>query len=71
MAFGTMVQVINKNNGRSITVRINDRGPFTFGRVIDLTPGGANQLGFSDLAPVDLTVLSVPVKSTLPGWLPN
>ena len=71
LPFDTMVQVTNKNNGRSITVRINDRGPFTFGRVIDLTPGGANQLGFSDLAPVDLTVLSVPVKSTLPRWLPN
>ena len=66
LLFGTMVQVINKNNGRSITVRINDRGPFTFGRVIDLTPAGANQLGFSDLAPVDLTVLSIPAKSTSP-----
>ena len=30
-----MVQVTNKNNGRFITVRINDRGPFTLGRVID------------------------------------
>jgi rare lipoprotein A len=64
--FGTMVQVINQKNGRSITVRINDRGPFTFGRVIDLTPAGASQLGFSDLAPVDLTVLSIRVKTTLP-----
>ena len=71
LPFGTMVQVANKNNGRSITVRINDRGPFTLGRVIDLTTGGAGQLGMSDLAPVDLTVLSVPVKSTLPRWLLN
>jgi rare lipoprotein A len=66
-----MVQVTNKNNGRSITVRINDRGPFTLGRVIDLTTAGAGQLGMSNRAPVDLTVLSVPVKSTLPKWLPN
>ena len=43
----------------SITVRINDRGPFTFGRVIDLTLAGASQLGFSDLAPVALTVIPV------------
>ena len=71
LPFGTMVQVTNKNNGRSITVRINDRGPFTLGRVIDLTTGGAGQIGMSDLAPVDLTVLSVPLKSTLPRWLSN
>ena len=71
LPFGTVVQVTNKNNGRSVTVRINDRGPFTLGRVIDLTLAGAGQLGFSDLATVDLTVLSVPVKLTLPKWLPN
>ena len=71
LPFGTMVQVTNKNTGRSVTVRINDRGPFTLGRVIDLTLAGAGQLGFSDLATVDLTVLSVPVKSTHPKRLPN
>ena len=58
LPFGTMVQVTNRDNGRSITVRINDRGPFLRGRVIDLAPADASQLGFSDLAPVDLTVLS-------------
>ena len=47
-----MVQVINTNNGRIITVRINDRGPFTRGRVIDLTRDETNQLGFTNLAPV-------------------
>jgi rare lipoprotein A len=66
LPFGTMVQVTNKNNARSITVRINDRGPFTLGRVIDLTPAGAGDLGMSSLAPVDLTVLSVPIKSRFP-----
>ena len=66
LPFGTMVQVINRDNGRSITVRINDRGPFLRGRVIDLAPADASQLGFSDLAPVDLTVLSMPVKSAFP-----
>jgi peptidoglycan lytic transglycosylase len=71
LPFGSMVQVTNKNNGRSVTVRINDRGPFILGRVIDLTTTGAGQLGMSNLAPVDLTVLSVPVKPTFPRWHPN
>jgi rare lipoprotein A len=66
LPFGTMVQVTNRDNGRSITVRINDRGPFLRGRVIDLAPVDASQLGFSSLAPVDLTVLSTPVKSAFP-----
>jgi rare lipoprotein A len=38
-------------------VRINDRGPFVRGRVIDITPAAANALGMSGLAPVTLTVL--------------
>jgi rare lipoprotein A len=52
LPFGTMVQVTNKKNGRTVTVRINDRGPFVRGRIIDLTPAAASQLGFSGLAPV-------------------
>lgn len=66
LPFGTMVRVINKNNGRSVTVRINDRGPFTLGRVIDLSPAGASLLGFSSLAPVVLTVVPLPLKLTFP-----
>ena len=54
LAFGTHVRVTNWRNGRSVTVRINDRGPFLRGRVIDITPAGARALGFSDLAPVQL-----------------
>ncbi len=56
LPFGTMVRVVNTRNNRSVVVRINDRGPFIKGRVIDLTPRGANALGFSGLAPVSLTV---------------
>jgi rare lipoprotein A len=48
------VQVVNKRNGKSVMVRINDRGPFIRGRVIDLTPAAANALGFSGLAPVTI-----------------
>jgi rare lipoprotein A len=52
LPFGTRVRVTNKRNGRSVTVRINDRGPFVRGRIIDVTPAAAQQLGFSGLAPV-------------------
>lgn len=54
LPFGTHVRVVNKKNGRSVVVRINDRGPFVRGRIIDLTPAGARALGFSGLAPVEL-----------------
>jgi rare lipoprotein A len=57
LPFGTKVQVTNRRNGRSVVVRINDRGPFIRGRVIDVTPAAARALGFSGLAPVMLTVL--------------
>jgi rare lipoprotein A len=50
LPFGTRVRVTNKSNGRSVVVRINDRGPFVRGRVIDVTPAAARALGFSGLA---------------------
>jgi len=58
LPFGTMVKVTHRATGRSVVVRINDRGPFVSGRVIDLTPAGAHALGFSGLAPVKLTVMA-------------
>ena len=58
LPFGTMVRVTNNSNGRSVVVRINDRGPFVKGRVIDLTPAGAHALGFDGLANVSLDVVS-------------
>ena len=57
LPFGTLVQVTNQRTGRSIVVRINDRGPFIRGRVIDLMPAAAHALGFSGLARVTLTVI--------------
>ncbi len=56
LPFGTKVHVTNKNNGRSVVVTINDRGPFVSGRVIDVTPAGARALGFSGLTQVMLNV---------------
>jgi rare lipoprotein A len=57
LPFGTMVQVTNEHTGRSVVVRINDRGPFVHGRIIDLTPAGAHALGFAGLAHVTLRVV--------------
>ena len=57
LPFGTRVKVTNQKNGRVVTVRINDRGPFKRGRVIDLTPAAARELGISGLARVSLNVM--------------
>ena len=57
LPFGTLVRVTNDRTGSSVVVRINDRGPFVRGRVIDVTPAAAHALGFSGLAPVTLAVL--------------
>jgi len=57
LPFGTMVRVTNQRSGRSVVVRINDRGPFIRGRVIDVMPAAAHVLGFSGLAPVTLAVV--------------
>ena len=51
---GTRVRVENKQNGRSVTVTINDRGPFNKSRIIDLTPAAARALGFNGLARVSV-----------------
>ncbi|WP_249171893.1 septal ring lytic transglycosylase RlpA family protein [Erythrobacter sp. JK5] len=45
LPFGTLVRVTNPRNGREVTVRINDRGPFVRGRSIDLSRAAAEQLG--------------------------
>ncbi len=57
LPFGTKVRVTNKNNGRSVVVRINDRGPYVGGRVIDLSNASARALGMSGLAKVSLARL--------------
>lgn len=45
--FGTRVKVTNLSNGKSVIVRINDRGPFIKGRIIDLSLGAAKQIGLT------------------------
>lgn len=45
MPFGTKLRVTNKRNGKTVVVRINDRGPFTRGRMLDLSKAAASQIG--------------------------
>jgi rare lipoprotein A len=61
LPLGTRVRITNSGTGRSVVVRINDRGPFKPGRIVDLTPAAARELGFSvktGLARVTLVVLN-------------
>jgi rare lipoprotein A len=57
LPFGTLVRVTNTGTGKSVVVRINDRGPFVHGRIIDLTPAAAHAIGCSGLASVTVDVV--------------
>lgn len=59
LPMNTMVRVTNKRNGRSVVVRINDRGPFVSGRIIDLSYAAGKRIGIdrTGTAPVELQVL--------------
>jgi rare lipoprotein A len=67
LPFNTRVRVTNLRNGRSVVVRINDRGPYVLGRVIDLTPEAAKKLHMKrrGLAPVTIEVVSNDLPSSL------
>lgn len=60
LPFGTRVRVTNRRNGRSVVVRINDRGPYISGRIIDLSARAAGILRMkgSGIAPVTIRILS-------------
>ena len=60
LPFGSMVRVTNISNGDSVVVRINDRGPFAHGRVIDVSQAAAREIGMhrSGTARVKLALLS-------------
>lgn len=62
LKFGTIVRVTNLANGKSVDVRINDRGPYVDGRIIDLTPAAAKQIDMlkSGISSVDLTLIFEP-----------
>ena len=58
LPFGTRVRVENRRTGRSVIVRINDRGPFVRGRIIDLSRGSARALGMGGTSYVSLQVVN-------------
>ena len=57
LPFGTKVLVENLSNGRSVTVTINDRGPFVKGRIIDLSKAAARSIGMSGVAKVRISTM--------------
>ena len=56
LAFGTKVRVTNKANGQSVVVRINDRGPYAKGRIIDLSRAAFSAIGNTSAGVMDVTL---------------
>ncbi|MCB1381987.1 MAG: septal ring lytic transglycosylase RlpA family protein [Notoacmeibacter sp.] len=56
LPFGTRITVVNKRNGKAVTVRVNDRGPFVKGRVLDVSRAAARQLGFISRGHTDVCI---------------
>ena len=58
------IKVLNHNNGKSVTVRVNDRGPFVEGRIVDLSYAAAKKIGMTEagLVPVTIEVIGAPVS---------
>ena len=57
LPFGTMVKVTNLDNGKSVIVRINDRGPFVAGRIIDMSKAAAAAIGMLNAGIAKVSVL--------------
>lgn len=64
LPFGTKVRVTNLRNGKSVIVRVNDRGPFVKGRVLDVTRVAAQQLGFKNAGWTRVAVTLPHVKAS-------
>ena len=58
LPFNTMVRVINLSNDKTVIVRINDRGPFSKGRIIDLSKAAKEEIGMGGLADVRIEVIT-------------
>lgn len=72
LPLGTVAKVTNLKTGRSAVVKIQDRGPFVKGRIVDLSPATARAVGLSEkdgVAPVEVAPIAVPMPdgSTRPG----
>lgn len=69
LPFGTMVRVRNLQNDKAVDLRINDRGPFAKGRIIDLSYGAAHALAIvgPGTAPVEIVALAAPAREVDEG----
>jgi len=67
LPFGTRVTVHDLENGRDVTVRINDRGPFIEGRIIDLSYAAAQAMHMPGIAQVRLEILDLEQAAAIPG----
>ncbi|MEX1179904.1 MAG: septal ring lytic transglycosylase RlpA family protein [Cucumibacter sp.] len=59
LPFGTIVMVTNERNGRSLNLRINDRGPFVHGRIIDVSKAAATKLGFLGAGSAEVCIVQI------------
>ena len=69
LPFGTIVKVTNLDTGKSVRVRINDRGPFVEGRIIDLSRKAATEIGMmaTGIAPVEVEILKSAEQAAAEG----
>lgn len=72
LPIGSVVHVTNPETGRSVNVRINDRGPYVGGRSLDLSKGAARKIGLKGVARVKIRALKAhsEVAETATGWRP-
>lgn len=71
LPMGSRVKVLNLDNGRSVILRIMDRGPFIRGRIIDVSTAAAEALGFRDAGLAHVKIDSVPPETREPGPRPE
>ncbi len=67
LPFGTRLKLTNKKNGKSVTVVVNDRGPYVKGRMLDLSEAAARRLGFVEQGVADIKIESCAQKSPVPA----
>jgi len=66
LPFGTIIRVTNLRNGKEVYIKVNDRGPFVKGRIVDLSYAAAKAIGFNrrGVIRVKIEVISLPSSST-------
>ena len=70
LPLGTYLEVQNLENGKRVIVRVNDRGPFVRGRILDVSPRAARELGFQEQGTADVTIHAVEKDgSPFKGWV--